>query len=258
MSSVESVKSSVTARSHVDLVPVRNHRPVHTDRIPGPVSYLRRYGIAAHTHCIPGERCAGSPIRANSSSVSTNDDAHLPGQASPDRGVLRQDEKDAAIEQLVERVRQLEHTLSTPSRSSVSEAGTRSQTNIVQPCVGQFVKSKFYGESHWNNVLEPVNADALEASKETDSISTTHSAIQILPSTLVTTGSKLTKILSCTPRSLNASAWHARSKRLESCNLQYFGKSRLSFHRGMSATSSLIATFEPLRKSFGFCTSLPS
>lgn len=110
-----------------------------------------------------GERCAGSPIRTISSNGSTNDNARSPGQTSLHSGVPRQEEKDATIQQLVERVRQLEHTLSTSSQSSRSIAGTQAETPFVEPSLGHFVKSKFYGGSHWNNVLEPVYHCASES-----------------------------------------------------------------------------------------------
>jgi hypothetical protein len=65
--------------------------------------------------------------------------------------------KDETIQQLIDRVRQLESTLESSSYSLPSENASQVGSTVAQPSAGHLVKSKFYGESHWANVLEPVS-----------------------------------------------------------------------------------------------------
>jgi len=60
-------------------------------------------------------------------------------------------EKNRIIQELTDRLHELESKLSSSAKTQ-----SNSSNDGSQPRASQFVKSKFYGESHWNNVLEPV------------------------------------------------------------------------------------------------------
>jgi hypothetical protein len=68
----------------------------------------------------------------------------------------------AAINSLTDKVRDLEARLATMSEVGLSGSGSGSGSVNVPvrgantAPAGQFVKSKFYGESHWVNCIEPV------------------------------------------------------------------------------------------------------
>lgn len=142
----------------MDLVPERNRRLVHFVRILGLVSTLPHKCHSVLTACSADERVVGSPIRSNSSSASTHGEPQSPRSTQVDHSqdVLRQTEKDKTVQQLTDRVHQLENILRLSTQPSQSDVVNELEDSVSQPRVGQFVKSKFYGESHWNNVLEPV------------------------------------------------------------------------------------------------------
>ncbi|KAJ4304498.1 hypothetical protein N0V90_000024 [Kalmusia sp. IMI 367209] len=108
-----------------------------------------------------GDGCrSGSPIAATSSTTSTNDESQSPTfqdrsfRFNSDRNDLGK--KEDEVQQLLDRVRQLETTIA--SSSQIVQSETNPHADVAQSRPGLFVKSKFYGESHWNNVLEPYDA----------------------------------------------------------------------------------------------------
>ncbi|KAL5417814.1 hypothetical protein PMIN04_007587 [Paraphaeosphaeria minitans] len=111
-----------------------------------------------------------SPIAATSSEASAHNDPNSPAPGLRSDSQIDLEKKDETIQQLVDRVRQLESTLGSSSNSLPLEPNSRVDPIIHQSTAGHFVKSKFYGESHWINVLEPY--DALDNSNVTVNTST--------------------------------------------------------------------------------------
>lgn len=105
-----------------------------------------------------GEHRAGSPVAETRPGAPATGGSHPPATAriTPDLSGL--DKKDETIQHLIDRVRQLETTLESSSQSVPSELGSQMEAIVAQSSAGHFVKSKFYGESHWINVIEPVCA----------------------------------------------------------------------------------------------------
>ncbi|KAF2449807.1 hypothetical protein P171DRAFT_405342 [Karstenula rhodostoma CBS 690.94] len=115
------------------------------------------------------------PVAATSTGASTQDGPHSPTSGRSNDSHADMEKKDETIHQLVDRVRQLESTLGSYSRSLPSEPDLRVGPTNTQPTAGHFVKSKFYGESHWVNVLEPY--DALGNSNVTVNTSTNRTEV---------------------------------------------------------------------------------
>lgn len=118
--------------------------------------------LALINHALLDER--GTPIRrprpvaATSSGASAHNDTNSPTSGLSSDAQTDLEKKDETIKQLVDRVRELDSRLGSSSYSLPSEPDSQVDPTIAQPGAGHFVKSKFYGESHWINVLEPVRA----------------------------------------------------------------------------------------------------
>lgn len=66
--------------------------------------------------------------------------------------------REDVAEKLADRVRDLELRLATVTqRASQTSSLPLRDSTVGNELAGQFVKSRFYGESHWNNCLEPVS-----------------------------------------------------------------------------------------------------
>ncbi|OAG06529.1 uncharacterized protein CC84DRAFT_1259701 [Paraphaeosphaeria sporulosa] len=115
------------------------------------------------------------PVAATSSEASARNDPNSPVSGLSNDSQIDLEKKDETIQQLVDRVRQLESTLGSSSNPLPLEPDSRVDPNIHQSTAGHFVKSKFYGESHWINVLEPY--DALGNSNVTVNTSTNRTEV---------------------------------------------------------------------------------
>lgn len=72
---------------------------------------------------------------------------------------------NTTIKSLADKVRELESKLDSIQVSRPSVNTTLPSRSVTSSTPGQFVKSKFYGESHWMNSIEPVSnvSDAVKS-----------------------------------------------------------------------------------------------
>ena len=67
----------------------------------------------------------------------------------------------SVISSLLDRIHGLEEQLASATLNEQARSGTLPRQESSDATSGQFVKSKFYGQSHWINAIDPVSEPCL-------------------------------------------------------------------------------------------------
>jgi hypothetical protein len=98
-------------------------------------------------------------------------------------------------------------------RSAVARGASENDSlpisEVLTDIPGSFQKSKFFGQSHWMNALEPVSSHPITYYSHTDISSTTPWGIHTRLSTRLQTASRSTNPQNCTKPSTNSRLWRA-------------------------------------------------